>query len=169
MTTSDIESRQAFVNRGSDASGRWMRHALTFPCGCKPEAPGCDDGRALFAAHLAEEPHRGVGDALAALGEARAELEAAIRREPARAFKGSIENLAGLGGVMYHVEMAIAELVESLKPEELAYVRNQSEGTPREPVDGAAAPEATGDGDGSPVEGVAVEPGAPGAEPVEGP
>lgn len=120
-----------------------MRHALTYPCGCAPEAPACADGLALFDLAKAEELVRHAPDALLALGEARDQLETAIRKDPGRAGKGSVLNRAGLGAVLHHVEFAIAELIESLREEEWAHVRNQSEGTARQPADGFAAPPAT--------------------------
>lgn len=132
-----------FVDQGVTAEGRWMRHALVYPCGCAPEAPACADGIALFDLAKAEELVRHAPDALLALGEARDQLETAIRYDPGRAAKGSTLNTAGLGAVLHHVESAIAELTESLREEEWAHVRNQSDGTARQPADGSAAPPAT--------------------------
>jgi hypothetical protein len=134
---------QEFVDRGVNAQGRWVRHALTYPCGCAPEAPACANGLALFDLAKAEELVCHAPEALLALGEARDRLETAIRNDPGRAAKGSVQNRTGLGGALHHVEFAIAELIESLRPEEWAHVGNESEGTAREPADGTAAPPGT--------------------------
>lgn len=79
-------------------------------------------------------------DALVALGVARAHLQTAMRNEPARSAKGSELNRAGLGGALHHIEFAIAELAESLREEEWAYVRHQGQGTARQPADRTATP-----------------------------
>lgn len=145
MPMMSADKATEFVESATTASARWVRHALAFPCRCQPEAPGCDDGLRLFAAYEAEQKVTPAPDALEALGEARSRLEAAIAVDPTRAGKGSVMNAHGLGGVLRHVEFAIAELTESMTNEELELEvtrgRDQGERTAREPADSTAASE----------------------------